>query len=43
MNMEQTDSLRGEWRGGDWLKEGERISQRTKMHDLWTWTTVGSA
>ena len=26
---------------GDRLKEGEGISQRTYMHDPWTWTTVG--
>ena len=25
-------------RGGDWIKEGEGISQRTYMHDPWTWT-----
>ena len=35
--MKQTDSCQ---RGGHWLKEGERISQRTNMHDTWTWTTV---
>ena len=38
--MQQTDSCQ---RGGgmrDWMKEGEGISQRTYMHDPWTWTTV---
>ena len=39
--MEQTDSVRGEEGDGDCLKEGEGISQRTYMKDLWTWTMVG--
>ena len=33
-------AVRGEGGGGDGLKEGEGISQRTYMHDPWTWTTV---
>ena len=33
-------AVRGEEGGGDYLKEGEGISQRTYMHDSWTWTTV---
>ena len=38
--MEHTDTCQ---RGGgsrEWLKEGERISQRTYMHDPWTGTRV---
>ena len=38
--MEQTDNVRGEVGDGDCLKEGEGISQRTYMKDLWTWTMV---
>ena len=38
--MRQTDSSKGEERGGDCLKEGEGTSQRTHMRDPWTWTTV---
>ena len=26
--------------GTDWLKEGEGISQRIYMHDMWAWTMV---
>lgn len=26
--------------GGDWLKEGEGVSQKTHMKDARTWTTV---
>ena len=33
-------AVRGEGGGGDCLKEGEGISQRTYMHVPWTWTTV---
>ena len=36
MDPEQTD---GCWRE-DWIKEGEAISQRTRLHEPWTWTTV---
>ena len=33
------DSLqRAGW--GNWMKECEGISQRTYMHDLWTWTVI---
>ena len=35
--MEQTDSCKRGGRGGDWVKEGEGISQRTCIHDPWTW------
>ena len=34
--MEQTETMRGEEGGGDYLKEGEGISQRTYMNDPWT-------
>ena len=33
-------AVRGEEEKGDWMKEDERISQRTYMHDSWTETTV---
>ena len=33
-------AIRGEGRGGDCLKEGEGISQRTYMRDPLTWTIV---
>ena len=33
-------AVRGEGRGGYWLKEGEGISQSTYIHDPWSWTTV---
>ena len=36
--MEQT--VREEWGGGEWRKEGEGISQTTCMKDPWTWTTL---
>ena len=36
--MEQTDSYKRERGSGDWLKEGEGISQRTYMKDPWTET-----
>ena len=36
--MKQTDSSKtGEGRE-EWLKEGGGISQRTYIHDSWTWT-----
>ena len=38
--MEWTDSCKRGWGGGDRLKDGEGFSQRTCMHDPWTWTTV---
>ena len=33
-------AVRGEEGGGDYLKEGEGISQRTYMKGPWTWTMV---
>ena len=35
--MEQTNSYN---LGGNCLKGGEGISQKTYMNDLWTWTMV---
>lgn len=35
--------LRGEWVGGDWIKEGEGISRRTCMHSPRTQTIVWGA
>ena len=36
--MEQTDGCQ---RGGEeWIKEGEENSQRTRVHNPWTQTTV---
>ena len=32
-------AIRGEGQSGDWLKGGG-VSQRTYIHDPWTWTTV---
>ena len=37
---EHTDSCKREGRGGNWLKEGEGISQRTCMNNSWPWTTL---
>ena len=36
--MKQTDSCQSG--GRDWMKDGEGSSQRTFMHDPWTWTKV---
>ena len=36
--MNRLTAVRGEC--GDRMKKGEGISQRTYMHDLWTWTIV---
>ena len=33
-------AVRGEAEGGDWLKEGEGASQRTYLHDPWTWAPM---
>ena len=38
--MNRLIAVRQDGGGGDWLKEGEGISQRPYMHDVWTWTTV---
>ena len=38
--MEQGDSCQSGGRRGDWMKEGEGISQRTYMHDPQTQITV---
>ena len=38
--MEETDSFKRKENGRDGLKEGKGLSQRTYMHDLWTWTVV---
>ena len=37
--MEQTDSCQRGGRG-DWMKDGEQISQRTFMQDPWTRTMI---
>ena len=36
--MKQTDNCRKARDGENGWKEGEGISQRTCMHDPWTWT-----
>ena len=33
-------AVRGDGQSRDWMKEGEVFSQRTYMHDPWTWTMV---
>ena len=38
--MNQTDSYKRAGGCGDWLKASEGTSDRTFMHDPWTWTTV---
>ena len=48
--MEQTDRSQWEEGSGDWVKEGEGMSQRTYMHNdpqtqtvVWGWPQEGAA
>ena len=41
MDTWKTDSCQKGGRGEDWMKEGDRISQRTSLHKPQTQTTVG--
>lgn len=38
--MEQIDSCQRGGRMGEWMKEGEGMSQRTYMNNPWTQVTV---
>ena len=38
--MEQADDFKNKGGRGHWMKEGEGMSQRTYMHDPWTWAMI---
>ena len=38
--MNRLAAIIGDGGGGDWLREGKGITQRTYILDPWTWTMV---